>query len=133
MAQLWLTLLQASLLLGNAFQDSREALSYMTSAVLSGPSVANGIMVLNARSVAKPDVCTALYADLKSKNVDVCCISEIWLTDAHMDHLICPQGFTILHKDTKNRAGSKCTTLLEENQCGKKLGEICRQYGLSLS
>ena len=33
-------------------------------------------MVLNSRSVAKPDVSAALYADLKSKNVDICCISE---------------------------------------------------------
>ena len=46
-------------------------------AEISGPSVAKQIpvfMVLNARSVAKPDASAALYADLKSKNVDVCCI-----------------------------------------------------------
>ena len=71
---------------------------------ISGPSVAKQIpvfMVLNSRSVAKPDACAALYADWKSKNVDVCCVSETWLKDTHMDHLICPQGFTILRKDGK--------------------------------
>ena len=51
----------------------------------SGPSVLKQIpvfMVLNARSVAKPDASVALlHADLKSKNVDICCISETWLKD----------------------------------------------------
>ena len=56
-------------------------------------------MLLNARSIAKPDACAALYADLRNKNIDVCCISEAWLKETHMDHLICPQGFTILRKD----------------------------------
>ena len=68
-------------------------------------------MVLNARPVAKPDACAALYADLKSKNVDLCCISETWVKDTHMDHLICPQGFTILRKDRKNQAGGGVAVL----------------------
>jgi hypothetical protein len=65
----------------------------------SGPSVIKQIpsfMVLNARSLAKPDACAALYMDLKSKNIDVCCISKTWQKKTHMDHVICPQGFTIV-------------------------------------
>ena len=80
----------------------------------SGPSVAKQIpvfMVLNARSVAKPDACAALYVDLKSKNVDICCISETWLKDTHMDDPICSQGFTILRKDGKNHAGGDVAVL----------------------
>ena len=52
-----------------------------------GPSVPKQIprcAVLNARSLAKPDACPALYADLKSNNIDVCCISETWLKYARV-------------------------------------------------
>ena len=72
-------------------------------------------MVLNARSVAKPDASAALYADLKSKNVDVCCISETWLKDTRMDHLIYPQSFTTLRKDRKNRAGGGVADLCKND------------------
>ena len=36
-------------------------------------------VVMNARSLAKPDVAPALYAELKSNNIDVCFVSESWL------------------------------------------------------
>jgi hypothetical protein len=62
-------------------------------------------MVLNARSLAKPDAYAALYADIKSKNIDICCISETWLNKSHVDNVICPQGFNILRKDRTNRVG----------------------------
>ena len=44
-----------------------------------GPSKPKQIpqcLVLNARSIVKPDAYPALYAELKSNNIDVCCISE---------------------------------------------------------
>ncbi len=47
-----------------------------------GPSKPKQIpqcLVLNARSIVKPDAYPALYAELKSNNIDVCCISETWL------------------------------------------------------
>ena len=97
----------------------------------SGPSVAKQIpvfVVLNARSAAKPDASAALYADLKSKNVDVCCITEIWLKGSHMDHLICPQGFTILRKDRKNRAGGDVAVLCKNDWTIQEIPLLCNEF-----
>ena len=85
-------------------------------------------MVLNARSVPKPDACAALYADLKSKNVDVCCITETCLKDTHMDHLICPQGFTILRKDGKNRAGGGVAIWCRNDWTIQEIPLLCNEF-----
>jgi hypothetical protein len=61
--------------------------------------------VLNARSVVKLDAFPALYADIKSNNIDVCWISETWLNHSVCDSLICPPGYSILRKDRTNRRG----------------------------
>ena len=55
-------------------------------------------VVMNARSLAKPDAAPALYAELKS-NIDVCFVSESWLNKRIPSHLICPDGYTIIRKD----------------------------------
>ena len=39
-------------------------------------------LVLNARSLVKPDAYPALYAELNSNNIDLCFISETWLHSA---------------------------------------------------
>ena len=73
-----------------------------------GPSVPKQIprcAVLNARFLAKPEACRTLYPDLKSNNIDVCCISETWVKYAVPNHLIFPSGFYILRKDRTNRLG----------------------------
>ena len=55
--------------------------------------------VVNARSIVKPDAYPALYAELNSNNIDLCCISETWLHPTISSSLICPPGFHIIRKD----------------------------------
>lgn len=43
------------------------------------PKLIPQCLVVNARSIVKPDAYPELYAELKSNNIDVCCISETWL------------------------------------------------------
>ena len=62
-------------------------------------------LVLNARSIVKPDAFSALYADIKTNNIDICCISETWLNHTVCNSQVCPSGYTILRKDRTNRRG----------------------------
>ena len=55
--------------------------------------------------MVKPDAFPALYADIKSNNIDVCCLSETWLKYTVSDSLICPPGYSILRKDRTNLRG----------------------------
>ena len=55
--------------------------------------------VVNARSIVKPDVYPALYAEQNCHNIDLCCISETWLHPTISSSLICPPGFHIIRKD----------------------------------
>ena len=63
-------------------------------------------MVINARSLAKPDAAPALYAELHSKKVDICFVSETLLNKNIPSHMICPDGYILLRKDRSDlRAG----------------------------
>ena len=62
-------------------------------------------MVINARSLAKVDALPALSAELKYSNVDICIVSETWLNNTILNHLICPNGYTIIRKDRGERIG----------------------------
>ena len=62
-------------------------------------------LVLNARSLVKPDAYPALYAELNSNNIDLCFISETWLHSAIPSSLICPPGYGIARKDRENTRG----------------------------
>ena len=53
-------------------------------------------LVFNARSIVKADAYPALYAELKSNNIDVCCISETWLNSTIPSSSICPFEFCII-------------------------------------
>ena len=61
--------------------------------------------VLNSRSIAKPDAFPALCADIKSNNIDVCCITETWLKPTIPSSLLCPPNFSIIRKDRTNCRG----------------------------
>ena len=61
-------------------------------------------MVLNARYLAKPDAAPALYAELSNNNIDICFVSESWLSNIILSLLICPEGYVMVRKD---RAGSR--------------------------
>ena len=68
----------------------------------SGPpkrQIIPSCMVINARSVAKADAAPALHAELHSKNIDICFISETLLTARVSSNLVCSNGYTMLRKD----------------------------------
>ena len=62
-------------------------------------------LVLNARSLVKPDASAALHLELRNNNVDLCIITETWLKPAIPSHLVCPNEFSMIHKDRENRQG----------------------------
>ena len=50
-------------------------------------------LVLNARSIVKPDAFSALFAEIKTNNnIDICCISETWLHYIVCNSQVCPSG-----------------------------------------
>ena len=67
-----------------------------------GPSALKIIphcMVINARSLAKPDAASALHAELHSNKIDICFVSEMWLNNRIPSHSVCPNGYILLRKD----------------------------------
>lgn len=56
-------------------------------------------LVINARSLAKPDAAPALHAELKSHKIDICFVSETWLHNKIPSHLVCPEDYIIVRKD----------------------------------
>ncbi len=56
-------------------------------------------LVLNARSLAKPDAASALCTEVITNKIDVCFISEPWLNSRILSSLICPDGFILVRKD----------------------------------
>ena len=56
-------------------------------------------IVINARSLAKPEACSALYLELNSYNVDLATLTETWLKSTFPSRVICPHGFTVIRKD----------------------------------
>ena len=67
------------------------------------PTIIPKCMVINARSLVKPDAAAALYCDLKSNETDICLVSETWLNSNVPSYLVCPDGFTIIRKDVMTR------------------------------
>ncbi len=53
---------------------------------------------INARSLAKPDACSALYLELNSHNVDLGIVTETWLKSTIPSQVVCPDGFTVIRK-----------------------------------
>lgn len=60
------------------------------------------IMVINVRSIVKTDAAPALHAELQSKNVDICIITETWLNSKVSSSLVYPDGYVIVRKDRKD-------------------------------
>ena len=67
------------------------------------PKITPNCMVLNARSLVKPDATSGLSTDLSSNKIDICIVSETWLNSRVSSHLVCPDGYTILRKDRGNQ------------------------------
>ena len=56
-------------------------------------------MVINARSLVKPDAAAALYTESCTNKIDLCFVSETWLNSKVASSLICPDGYRIVRKD----------------------------------
>ena len=56
-------------------------------------------LVLNARSLVKPDAASALCTEVTTNKIDVCFISETWLNSNVPSNLICPDGYALIRKD----------------------------------
>ena len=67
------------------------------------PKITPNCMVLNARSLVKPDATSGLSTDLFSSKIDICIVSETWLNRSVSLHLVFPDGYTILRKDRGNQ------------------------------
>ena len=50
----------------------------------SKPKIIPKCLVMNARSLAKPDTLPALHCELKTQKADICCVSETWLIRAFL-------------------------------------------------
>ena len=64
----------------------------------SKPRLIPCCLVLNARSIAKPDAFPALCADIECNNIDVCCITETWLKPTIPSSLLCLLIFPSLER-----------------------------------
>ena len=53
-------------------------------------------LVLNARSLVKPDPSAALHLELTNNNVDFCIITETWLKPEISSLLVRPKEFSII-------------------------------------
>ena len=74
----------------------------MTINLKRGPPSTKAIpkcLVINARSLAKPDAPSALYTEMISTNIDICFVSETWLHSNISSKLICPNRYGILRND----------------------------------
>ncbi len=52
-------------------------------------------LVINARSIAKPNAASVLNAELSTNDVDICIISESRLTEKIQSSLICPMAISL--------------------------------------
>lgn len=62
------------------------------------PRIIPSCMVINARSLVKPDAAAALYTELCTNKIDLCFVSETWLNSKVASSLICPDGYLIVRK-----------------------------------
>ena len=82
----------------------------MTINLKRGPPPTKAIpkcLVINARSLAKPDAPSALYTEMISNNIGICFVSETWSHDKISSEPLCPNGYGILRNDrsTPRRRG----------------------------
>ena len=86
------------------------------------PKITPNCMVLNARSLAKPNATSGLSTDLSSNKIDICIASETWLNSRVSSHLVCPDGYTILRKDRGNqRTGGRVALICRDDWKIKRL------------
>lgn len=69
-------------------------------------------IILNARSIVRPNAVPALHAELIAKNIDICFISETWLNKSINSQVSCLDGYLVVRKDrTGSRKGGEVAVL----------------------
>ena len=94
----------------------------------SKPQQSPQCLVLNARSTVKPDAFSALCADVKTNNIDICCISETWLNYTVCNSQVCPSRYTILRKDRTNRRGGGVAILCRNDWKMESLPNLTNSF-----
>lgn len=94
----------------------------------TSPKIVPKCMVLNARSLAKPDAASALYAELTSNLIDICFVSETWLNDRIPTHLICPVGYMLLRKDRSDERAGGGVAIICRNDWQVKVLNMGRNF-----
>ena len=56
-------------------------------------------MVINTRSLAKPQAASALSIELSAWEIDICFVCETWLNSTIPSSLIYPNNYSIVRKD----------------------------------
>ena len=79
-------------------------------------------MVINARSLVKPDAAAALYTESCTNKIDLCFVSETWLNSKVASSLICPDGYRIVRKDRYDLRTGGGVAIACRNDCGKSRG-----------
>ena len=86
------------------------------------PRIIPSCMVINARSLVKPDAAAALYTELCINKIDLCFVSETWLNSKVALSLICPDGYLIVRKDRCDlRTGGGVAIICRNNWKIKRL------------
>jgi len=77
---------------------------------------------LNARSACNK--LDELHMFLNEQDVDVCCVTETWLTCGVPDPLICPEGHRVFRRNRSNLVGgeaavfaTRCSAIAERPRC----------------
>ena len=97
-----------------------------------GPPLSRSIptcILLNARSLAKPEACSSLYLELNTYNVDVAIVPETWLKPTIPSQAICPHGFTVIRKDRPHdRQGGGVAVFCKNDWKLESLEEFSNPY-----
>ena len=97
-----------------------------------GPPLSRSIptcILINARSLAKPEACPSLYLELNTHNVDVAIVSETWLKPTIPSQAICPHGFTVIRKDRPHdRQGGGVAVFCKNDWKLESLEEFSNPY-----
>ena len=86
------------------------------------PKVIPKCMVINARSLAKPDAAVSLNVELCTNNIDICFVTETWLNDKIPSSLVCLGNYVFVRKDRcDSRSGSGVAILCRDDWKVKNL------------
>ena len=73
-------------------------------------------MVINARSLAKPDAAVSLNVELCTNNIDICFVTETWLNDKIPSSLVCLGNYVFVRKDRcDSRSGGGVAILCRDD------------------